>query len=115
MDQGAGYFPGLENINFSWTCPKPLGAQVSLSNSSRMLGENNASLPGARNQLAPFGHGWVTPRNSTCDSWRWSRGMEGGPFGATLGGAGWPKQPFIGNQGRAFPCVDGDFICVTTG
>ena len=52
-------------------------------------GNNNATIPSSRNQLAPMGHGWVSVPNSSCNSWRWSEGMVGGPFGCTLGGAGW--------------------------
>ena len=29
-----------------------------------------------------------------------------------LGGAGWPNQPFIGDQGHRFACDIGDFICI---
>ena len=88
---------------------------VALSNTSRMLGKqgNGSAVLGGGNQLAPMGPGWVTVPNTTCDSWRWSIGMAGGPFGALLGSAGWPNLPLnCGNGCRRFPCKLDDFVCV---
>ena len=87
---------------------------VTVSNATRMLGKqgNGSAMLGGGNQLAPMSAGWTTPSNSTCDSWRWSVGMVGGPFGVNLGGAGWPNQPLYGDQGRRYPCDAGDFVCV---
>ena len=87
---------------------------VAVSNLTRMLGKqgNGSAVLGGGNQLAPMSAGWTTPSNSTCNSWRWSVGMPGGPFGVNLGGAGWPGQPLYGDQGRLFPCDAGDFVCV---
>ena len=109
---------------------------VAVSNSSRMLGKQGngsavlgglsvpPSLPpflsdcvclcsSGGNQLAPFGPGWATLPNSTCDNWRWADGMVGGPYGTLLGSAGWPNMPFnCGNGCVRFPCVFDDFVCV---
>ena len=38
--------------------------------------------------------------------------IEHGPYVTSLGGAGWPNQPFIGNQGGNFPCSFGTILCV---
>ena len=89
---------------------------VTWSNSSRMLGMANHTKIGHDNQLAPFGLGWETLPNRTCDSWRWSVGMPGGPFGSSVGSQGWEPQPFTATAGEPpndpLHCVSGDFVCV---
>ena len=34
------------------------------------------------------------------------------PFTTNLGGAGWPHEPFIGDQGGHFPCDVGVILCI---
>lgn len=87
---------------------------ITWSNASAMLGVANHTKIGRDNQLSPFGPGWVTLENRTCNSWRWARGMQGGPYGKAVGSAGWIAQPFTATAGVAvgLPCDAGDFICV---
>ena len=84
---------------------------VTVSNATRMLGIANHTKVGGGNQLSPFGRGWTTSVNGSCDSWRWTEGMEGGPFGVTLGSSGYDRQPFTATTG-VLPCGRGDYICV---
>ena len=86
---------------------------VTVSNATRMLGVANHTKVGGGNQLAPFVKGWVTAPNSTCNSWRWTSGMPGGPYGVTLGSQGYPREPFTG--GGSYRCSRSDFICVEMG
>ena len=53
-----------------------------------MLGVANHTKVGGGNQIAPFGPGWATLQNRTCDSWRWTHGVAGGPHGVALGSQG---------------------------
>jgi len=89
---------------------------VTVSNSSGLLGVANHSKVGGGNQLSPFGRDWVTLPNRTCNDWRWTIGMSGGPFGVSLGSQGWVRQGFWATAGVppavAEPCGHGDFICV---
>ena len=87
---------------------------VTWSNSSGMLGKANHTKVGHDNQLSAFGPGWITLANRTCNSWRWTVGMEGGPYGKAVGSAGWNQQGFEATAGIeiGLPCTSGDFICV---
>ena len=88
---------------------------VTRSNSSRMLGIANHTHIGRDNQISTFGLGWITLTNRTCDSFRWTIGMPGGPFGKGIGSQGWQPQGFTACDAlecTAYPCDSGDFICV---
>ena len=87
---------------------------VTRSNATRMLGVANHTKVGGGNQISPFGPGWTTLKNRTCDSWRWSLRMQGGPYGVSLGSQGWEHEPFTATAGidTGLPCSNGGWICV---
>lgn len=87
---------------------------ISWSNASRMLGVSNHTHLTPGNQISPFGAGWVTLPNRTCNSWRWSEGMAGGPFGMAVGDQRLLGKGFTaGAQGdRNVKCHSAPFICV---
>ena len=87
---------------------------ISWSNASRMLGVSNHTHLTSGNQISPFGEGWVTLPNRTCNSWRWSEGMAGGPFGMAVGDQRLLGKGFTaGAQGdRNVKCHSDPFICV---